>query len=386
MSKHWITAQFGAREFYSIPQILNHLGLLKVGFTDIWCENEILRKLSPKFKSRYLESLRGKMLNNSLETIFQMQIKNDAELSFDNFVASNLKKIISKESVFYTYSYSSLKKIETAKEMGAKIVYGQINPGLLEADLVKKLYLENFPTEKPEVPTDTYWRNWEKELALTDTIIVNSEWSKKLIIEFGVDEKKVEVIPLIYDKKELNFTRNFPFKFDSNRKLSLLYLGAMSVRKGFHVLLDAMEELLDLPIELNVVGRVNGPFDTSKFPSNILYHGAVSPVEIDAFYKNSDVFILPTFSDGFALTQLEAQNYKMPVITTPFCGEVIVNQENGFVLENISKESLIQSILSYYNDPSMVEKHSRNSNNLESFSQNSISNKFKSLNAKLATL
>jgi glycosyltransferase involved in cell wall biosynthesis len=33
--------------------------------------------------------------------------------------------------------------------------------------------------------------------------------------------------------------------------------------------------------------------------------------------------ILPTLSDGFALTQLEALAYGCPVIASQFCGEVV---------------------------------------------------------------
>ena len=37
----------------------------------------------------------------------------------------------------------------------------------------------------------------------------------------------------------------------------------------------------------------------------------------------ADVFVLPTLSDGFALTQLEAMAHDLPVIATLACGEVV---------------------------------------------------------------
>ena len=54
------------------------------------------------------------------------------------------------------------------------------------------------------------------------------------------------------------------------------------------------------------------------------------------FYKEADVFILPTLSDGFGLTQLEAQSWKLPVIASRHCGEVVRDGENGVVLEEVS--------------------------------------------------
>ena len=50
-------------------------------------------------------------------------------------------------------------------------------------------------------------------------------------------------------------------------------------------------------------------------------------------YKAADVFILPTLSDGFAITQLEAQAYGLPVISSKTCGGIVENGRNGIILE-----------------------------------------------------
>ena len=40
-------------------------------------------------------------------------------------------------------------------------------------------------------------------------------------------------------------------------------------------------------------------------------------------YRSADLFVIPTLSDGFAITQLEAMAHGLPVIATPHCAEVI---------------------------------------------------------------
>ena len=54
------------------------------------------------------------------------------------------------------------------------------------------------------------------------------------------------------------------------------------------------------------------------------------------FYRDADVFILPTLSDGFAITQLEAQAHGLPVIASKNCGKVVENGVNGIILDEPS--------------------------------------------------
>src|SRR6185436_7596287 len=70
------------------------------------------------------------------------------------------------------------------------------------------------------------------------------------------------------------------------------------------------------------------------------WFGVAPRVAVDRFYRDADVFILPTFSDGFGLTQLEAQAWKLPVIASRHCGEVVCDGLNGVILEEISGEGI----------------------------------------------
>ncbi len=74
------------------------------------------------------------------------------------------------------------------------------------------------------------------------------------------------------------------------------------------------------------------------------------------YYHQSDVFILPTHSDGFALTLLEAAAFGLPIIASPFCGEVVQNGLNGLVIPEVSAEAIVESVTSLIDDPGMVKK------------------------------
>ena len=205
----WVCAQFGAREYYAIPNILNRLGLLNILFTDIWTENKLLQKIIPKFSSRSVSGLSKRVSHNTISSIYNLR-KGNSEKKFDAFVSKRLKKVIKPNDIFYTYSYGSINKIKEAKRLGSKIVYGQINPGPLEADIVIEQYNKYFPEEKPAVPTSAYWKLWGQEIALADLVIVNSRWSKTLLEQVGVLSSKIEVIPLVYEAEQINVPKVYP--------------------------------------------------------------------------------------------------------------------------------------------------------------------------------
>ena len=74
----------------------------------------------------------------------------------------------------------------------------------------------------------------------------------------------------------------------------------------------------------------------SEIKDHAKWFGVVPRSDVDKYYREADVFIFPTLSDGFGLTQLEAQSWKLPVIASRYCGEVVREGVNGVVLEEVS--------------------------------------------------
>src|SRR5439155_1655374 len=83
------------------------------------------------------------------------------------------------------------------------------------------------------------------------------------------------------------------------------------------------------PAEYWMVGPVEIA-NASTIPSagRVKWFDPVSRKQAAGFYRNADVFILPTLSDGFAITQLEAQAHGLPIIASKFCGKVVENGLN----------------------------------------------------------
>jgi len=79
------------------------------------------------------------------------------------------------------------------------------------------------------------------------------------------------------------------------------------------------------------------------------------------------VFIFPTFSDGFGLTQLEAQAWKLPVIASKFCGEVVEDGLNGVVLPELSGGAISAVLRRILAQPAQLSEFARNSVSPEQF-------------------
>jgi glycosyltransferase involved in cell wall biosynthesis len=82
--------------------------------------------------------------------------------------------------------------------------------------------------------------------------------------------------------------------------------------------------------------------------------GPVSRNTTKEYYRAADVFLFPTVSDGFGMTQVEARAWKLPVIASPCCAAVIKHDVNGLVVQELSGQSLADAIRSFIAHPARL--------------------------------
>jgi glycosyltransferase involved in cell wall biosynthesis len=83
----------------------------------------------------------------------------------------------------------------------------------------------------------------------------------------------------------------------------------------------------------------------------VTFTGAVPRVRSEEHWSWADVFVLPTLSDGFAITQLEAMARGLPVIATRRCGEVVEDGRSGILIEARDAEGLSNALLRLAGNP-----------------------------------
>ena len=100
----------------------------------------------------------------------------------------------------------------------------------------------------------------------------------------------------------------------------------------------------------------------------IRWVGPVARNSVRNYYEQADVFILPTLSDGFALTQLEALAHRLPVIASRRCGDVVIDRVNGVLLEEPTADAIEEALRFCLDNPDKLAQFSENATVGERFS------------------
>ncbi len=127
-------------------------------------------------------------------------------------------------------------------------------------------------------------------------------------------------------------------------------------------LLEAVALLPDVPVELWLVGAPSMTIP-ARFLDDPKIHvvGAVSRLDVMRFYRDSDVLVFPSLSDGFGMAQIEAQGWRLPIIASRFCGGVVQHGVTGLILDDVTAQTIAAAIRRVAADPRMLDQFSRNS-------------------------
>ena len=137
--------------------------------------------------------------------------------------------------------------------------------------------------------------------------------------------------------------------------MRVLFLGRSICARASPGYCEAARILRDEPVEFWMVGPVEiaRTAQSRRRASEMVWAGDTK--QAAEKYRAADVFILPTLSDGFAITQLEAQAYGLPVISSKFCGDVVKNGRNGIILEEPSAACIAAAIRDCIANPNRLQ-------------------------------
>lgn len=258
-----------------------------------------------------------------------------------------------KHTIFFGYDTGFLEAAAWAKDCGAATVVCQMDPSQVEVEMVREEE-RLWPgwAKAPLLVPEEYFAWRKTEWALADLVMVNSQWTRDALVKQGVPVEKMAVVPLAYEADEME--EEAPRRPDG--PLRVLYLGQVNIRKGIQYLLEAAQMLDKKMFHIDVAGPIAiADKHVVTAPPNVTFHGAVTRDRVREFYRQADVFVLPTISDGFALTQLEAMAHGLPVVTTPNCGEVVRNGIDGFIVPARDSKALAKVLETLSDDPERLE-------------------------------
>ncbi|MBD3313863.1 glycosyltransferase [Candidatus Woesearchaeota archaeon] len=172
----------------------------------------------------------------------------------------------------------------------------------------------------------------EKEgMEKADRIITVSNYTKKMVVEkYGISPSKIDVV---HNAVEFNESR-FNSKISGNDKI-VLFLGRLTLQKGPDYFLYAAKRVIDIYPDVKFIVAGSGdmePFMIEKaaelgIADRMLFAGFLKGADVDKAYQMADLYVMPSVSEPFGITPLEALRNNVPVIISRQSGvsEILEN-------------------------------------------------------------
>ncbi len=186
-------------------------------------------------------------------------------------------------------------------------------------------------------------------ISLSDGLIAVSADSARRLGELVGAPERVVIVPNGIETREFDF----PTKRGEDRTVRVLFVGAIGKLKGERDLIQALKILrkrggFELKISMLGYGAENLQplFDESGIGDWVEFLGAVALERRGEFYRQADVFVLPTYGEAMSMSIIEAMAAGLPVVTTAVGGnpELVENGVNGWLTAAGDAEDLADKI------------------------------------------
>jgi phosphatidyl-myo-inositol dimannoside synthase len=235
---------------------------------------------------------------------------------------------------------------------------------------------------------DLIYQNWLYQcgfvqcLRFADRVIANSWHTAKLVVQKGVDDSAIEVIPPGVDGQRFQSAENpdaLKQRFGLVNRKIILFVGRLARRKGvkefidrclIHIIRQSPEVCFliagDNPMESlahhhDVASEIRQTIANQNLCDHVRWLGAVSDTELVQLYGLCDVLVLPLLDldkdvEGFGMVALEASAMGKPVVAFG-CGgivDAVEDGKSGILVEPGNYQAMSAVIVTLLNDPDMA--------------------------------
>ena len=188
-----------------------------------------------------------------------------------------------------------------------------------------------------------------EEYDQADKITVPSNFVEKSFLHKGVSKEKIVKIPY-----GANLERFHKVGSPKRDEFNLLWVGGVSLRKGFIYALDAFNKINHPRKTFNVIGKISTEVTEiikSRKIENVIFHGTISNKELPMYYSSSHAFVLSSLEEGLSMVMGEALACGCPVIATKNTGasNLFSDGVEGFIVP-IRATDIITEKLQYLVD------------------------------------
>jgi glycosyltransferase involved in cell wall biosynthesis len=301
----------------------------------------------PWIQTLYMAGLQYGLLSKS--PAFQRAVEWRAHQSLDRYAARHLPPC----DVVVGLSGSALQTGRQVQQRGARYVCDRGSSHVRFQNRILHEEYERWGLKFSGVGNQIM----EKELAeyeTADLITVPSEFNVRTFIDEGVPAERIAKVPY-----GANIAKFSPQGAPDPNKFVVLFVGQVSIRKGFPYLLRAFERFSHPQKELWVVGPVQLELEAKLFPrmnlSRVEFKGQLAHAELARVYSQANVMVLPSIEEGLAMVQGEALACGCPVIGTDHSGasDLFTDGREGFIVPIRDPDAIANRLTQIADDPTL---------------------------------
>ena len=171
---------------------------------------------------------------------------------------------------------------------------------------------------------------------ISDEIITLNQASFEFANEFA--RGKTCIIP--------NFIENDyckPKELTADVVRKILFVGHVRKEKGVKEIIQAAEKLPTK--EFILIGPCSQEIQGLTIPNNIYLLGNLEHDEVREYYRKADLFLFPSYSEGFANVMLEAMASSLPIIATDVgSNKSMIEEQGGIIIPTNDSQAIIDAI------------------------------------------
>jgi len=166
-------------------------------------------------------------------------------------------------------------------------------------------------------------------MEMADKVIAVSQFTKDILIsKYGISEDKIEVIHNGVDESQFQSVCSSQFHkledFKKQGKKIVLFVGRITMQKGPDYFVKVAKRVSDLRDNTLFViagdgdmkGQIVEEVVSFGMSDKVIFAGFLRGDDLNCIYRSADIFVMPSVSEPFGITPLEAMTNNTPVIVS----------------------------------------------------------------------
>lgn len=200
-------------------------------------------------------------------------------------------------------------------------------------------------------------RSERRALACVRRVVVTSAATARGLHAYGVASDRISVVEPGTDAAPLARGSGGP-------SVHVIAVGSIVPRKGFEVLIEALSMIRDRAWRLTCAGgldrapataeRLQALVRERELETRVSFVGELGAQALAGLYDGADVFVLPTFYEGYGMVVAEALARGLPVISTPTGGiPQLVTGDAGLLVPVADAPALADAVARFIDDATL---------------------------------